>query len=193
MSHVRLAILSNYTSLNIKDQIARLNGVGDVQLFGGGEYSMRVWLNPEEIAARSMTAMDIVGAIRAQNRQVAAGSLGAQPTALDNEFQILLNVKGRLNSIEEFENIIIKVGDDGSLTRLKDVARLELGQNTYALRALLSGKPAVAMPIFQRPGSNAIELSDQVRSTMETLSAAFPKGVAYDIAYDPTVVCSRFN
>ena len=182
-----ISYLSNYTSLNIKDQIARLNGVGDVQLFGGGEYSMRVWLNPEEIAARSMTAMDIVGAIRAQNRQVAAGSLGAQPTALDNEFQILLNVKGRLNSIEEFENIIIKVGDDGSLTRLKDVARLELGQNTYALRALLSGKPAVAMPIFQRPGSNAIELSDQVRSTMETLSAAFPKGVAYDIAYDPTV------
>ena len=182
-----ISYLSNYTSLTIKDQIARLDGVGDVQLFGGGEYSMRVWLNPEAIAARNMTAMDVVQAIRAQNRQVAAGSLGAQPTSLDSEFQVLLNVQGRLNSIEEFENIVIKVGDQGSLTRLKDVARLELGQNTYALRAMLNGKPAVAMPIFQRPGSNAIELSDQVRNTMAKLSKNFPQGVAYEIAYDPTV------
>ena len=182
-----ISYLSNYVSLYIKDQIARLGGVGDVQLFGGGEYSMRVWLDPEAVAARNLTAMDVVQAIRSQNRQVAAGSLGAQPTALDNEFQILLNVKGRLNSIEEFDDIVIKVGDDGAITRLKDVARIELGQNTYALRALLNGKPAVAMPIFQRPGSNAIELSDQVRETMKTLSADFPKGVEYKIAYDPTV------
>lgn len=182
-----ISYLSNYTSLYIKDQIARLGGVGDVQLFGGGEYSMRVWLNPEAVAARNLTAMDVVQAIRSQNRQVAAGSLGAQPTALDNEFQVLLNVKGRLNSIEEFDDIVIKVGDDGAITRLKDVARIELGQNTYALRALLNGKPAVAMPIFQRPGSNAIELSDQVRTTMKTLSQDFPKGVEYKIAYDPTV------
>ena len=182
-----ISYLSNYASLYVKDQIARLGGVGDVQLFGGGEYSMRLWLNPDAIASRNMTAMDVISAVRQQNRQVAAGSLGAQPTPVDSEFQVLLNVKGRLNSIEEFEDIVIKVGDDGSITRLKDVARVELGQNTYALRSLLNGKPAVAMPIFQRPGSNAIELSDEVRSTMAELSKAFPQGVAYEIAYDPTV------
>lgn len=182
-----ISYLSNYASLYIKDQIARLGGVGDVQLFGGGEYSMRVWLNPDAIAARQLTAMDVVQAIRAQNRQVAAGSLGAQPSDINSEFQILLNVKGRLSSIEEFNNIVIKVGEQGEVTRLQDIARVELGQNNYALRALISGKPAVAMPIFQRPGSNAIELSDQVRAAMKTLSADFPKGVTYKIAYDPTV------
>ncbi|GLX85483.1 multidrug efflux RND transporter permease subunit [Thalassotalea loyana] len=182
-----ISYLSNYTSLTIKDQIARLEGVGDVQLFGGGEYSMRVWLNPDAIASINMTAMDVVTAIRQQNRQVAAGSLGAQPTAVESEFQVLLNVKGRLSSVEDFENIVIQVGTNGSITRLKDVARVELGQNTYALRALLNGKPAVAMPIFQRPGSNAIALSDSVRETMAEVAKSFPAGVDYEIAYDPTV------
>ncbi|MGL5408068.1 MAG: efflux RND transporter permease subunit, partial [Shewanella sp.] len=118
---------------------------------------------------------------------VAAGSLGAQPSEQENQFQILLNVKGRLESQEEFEQVVIRVGDNGAITRLKDVARIELGQNTYALRALLNGDPAVAMPIFQRPGSNAIELSDEVRATMARLAKAFPTGVSYKIAYDPTV------
>ncbi|MED5513408.1 multidrug efflux RND transporter permease subunit [Pseudoalteromonas sp. PA2MD11] len=179
--------LANYADLYIKDQIARLGGVGDVQMFGGGQYSMRVWLNPDALSARDLTAMDVVNALRAQNQQVAAGSLGAQPTSKSNQFQILMNVKGRLSSQEEFENVIIKVGDQGQLTRLSDVARLELGQNTYALRAMLDGQPALAMPIFQRPGSNAIELSDQVRETMKVLSKDFPAGVEYDIVYDPTV------
>ena len=179
--------LANYADLYIKDQIARLGGVGDVQMFGGGQYSMRVWLNPDALSARDLTAMDVVNALRAQNQQVAAGSLGAQPTSKSNQFQILMNVKGRLSSQEEFENVIIKVGEQGQLTRLSDVARLELGQNTYALRAMLDGQPALAMPIFQRPGSNAIELSDQVRETMKVLSKDFPAGVEYDIVYDPTV------
>ena len=179
--------LANYADLYIKDQIARLGGVGDVQMFGGGQYSMRVWLNPDALSARDLTAMDVVNALRAQNQQVAAGSLGAQPTSKSNQFQILMNVKGRLSSKEEFENVIIKVGEQGQLTRLSDVARLELGQNTYALRAMLDGQPALAMPIFQRPGSNAIELSDQVRETMKVLSKDFPAGVEYDIVYDPTV------
>jgi len=179
--------LANYADLYIKDQIARLGGVGDVQMFGGGQYSMRVWLNPDALSARNLTAMDVVNALRAQNQQVAAGSLGAQPTSKSNQFQILMNVKGRLSSQEEFENVIIKVGEQGQLTRLSDVARLELGQNTYALRAMLDGQPALAMPIFQRPGSNAIELSDQVRETMKVLSKDFPSGVEYDIVYDPTV------
>ncbi|GLX78672.1 resistance-nodulation-cell division multidrug efflux transporter MexF [Thalassotalea insulae] len=179
--------LSNYADLYIKDQIARLPGVGDVKLFGGGQYSMRVWLNPDALAARELTAMDVVSALKAQNQQVAAGSLGAQPASNDSQFQVLLNVKGRLDNIEEFEQVIVKVGSQGQITRLKDVARLELGQNNYALRAMLDSQPALAMPIFQRPGSNAIELSDQVRETMATLSQDFPSGVEYEIVYDPTV------
>ena len=178
--------LANYADLYIKDQIARLPGVGDVRMFGGGQYSMRVWLNPDALSARDLTAMDVVNALRAQNQQVAAGSLGAA-TSKSNQYQNLMNVKGRLISKEEFENVIIKVGEQGQLTRLSDVARLELGQDTYALRAMLDGQPALAMPVFQRPGSNAIELSDQVRETMKGLSKDFPAGVEYDIVYDPTV------
>ena len=181
------AYLSNYADLYIKDEIARLSGVGDIRLFGGGKYSMRVWLNPDALASRELTATDVVTALREQNQQVAAGSLGAQPVSNNSQFQILLNVKGRLNSIEEFENVIIKVGEQGQLTRLSDIARVELGQDSYSLRAELDSQPALAMPIFQRPGSNAIELSDQVRETMARLAKDFPKGVEYDIVYDPTV------
>jgi multidrug efflux pump len=181
------AYLSNYADLYVKNQLTRLSGVGDVRLFGGGQYSMRVWLNPDALAARELTAMDVISALREQNQQVAAGSLGSQPAANNSQFQILLNVKGRLDSIEEFEQVIINVGDQGQLTRLKDVARVDLGQNTYSLRAMLDGQPALAIPIFQRPGSNAIDLSDQVRETMARLSEDFPAGVEYDIVYDPTI------
>jgi multidrug efflux pump len=179
--------LSNYADLYVKDEIARLPGVGDVKLFGGGKYAMRVWLDPDALASNQLTAMDVVKALREQNQQVAAGSLGAQPAANESQFQVLLNVRGRLSSIEEFEQVVIKIGEQGAITRLKDVARVELGQDHYALRALLDGQPALAMPIFQRPGSNAIELSEQVRATMARLSDAFPEGVEYDIVYDPTV------
>jgi len=181
------AYLSNYANIYVKDQITRIEGVGNVRLFGGGEYSMRVWLNPDALSARSLTAGDVITSLRQQNRQVAAGSLGSQPATSDSEFQVLLNVKGRLGSIEEFEQVIIKIGEEGQITRLKDVARLELGQDTYSLRALLDGQPALAMPIFQRPGSNAISLSDGVRETMARLSEDFPEGIEYDIVYDPTV------
>jgi multidrug efflux pump len=179
--------LANFAELNLKDEIARLDGVGDVRLFGGGEYAVRLWLRPDELAARGLNASDVVAAVRAQNRQVAAGQLGAQPAPSDNQFQLLLNIRGRLTSLEEFRDIVLKIGDNGAITRLSDIARVELGQNTYALQAMLDGRPAVAMPIFQRPGSNAIELSDSVRATMERLSKSFPKGIAYEIAYDPTV------
>ena len=182
-----ITYLSNYAELNVKDEIARLGGVGDVQLFGGGEYAVRLWLQPDELAARNLNASDVVNAVRAQNRQVAAGTLGAQPAPTDSQFQLLLNVRGRLTSLEEFRDIVLKVGESGAITRLSDVARVELGQNTYALRAMLNGNPAVAMPVFQRPGSNAIELSDSVRGTMDRLSESFPQGVTYDIVYDPTV------
>ncbi len=178
--------LSNYARLNVKDELARIDGVGDVQLFGAGEFSMRVWLDPEKVANLGLNPSDIANSIREQNQQAAAGSLGAQPTG-DNDFQLLINVQGRLTSEEEFSNIIIKVDENGAVARLGDVARIELGSNAYALRSLLDNKPAVALPIFQAPGSNAIKISDDVRARMAELELTFPDEVGYSIVYDPTV------
>ncbi|WP_342245189.1 efflux RND transporter permease subunit [Pseudomonas sp. OTU5201] len=179
--------LSNYAALNVKDELARLDGVGDVQLFGMGNYSLRVWLDPNKVASRNLTATDVVNAIREQNRQVAAGALGAPPSDAGNSFQLSINTQGRLVTEEEFENIIIRAGDDGEITRLKDIARVELGSNQYALRSLLNNQPAVAIPVFQRPGSNAIEISDAVRERMAELKQSFPQGMDYEIVYDPTI------
>ncbi|MBC3765669.1 multidrug efflux RND transporter permease subunit [Neptunicella marina] len=178
--------LSNYANLYVKDELAGLNGVGEVRLFGAGEYSMRVWLDPDKVAALGLSAMDVVSAIREQNKQAAAGSLGSQPTG-DNEFQLLINIKGRLTTEDEFKNIIIKVGEQGQITRLKDIAEVKMGADFYALRSLLDNKSAVAIPVFQRPGSNAIQISDDVRAKMAELKKAFPAGVDYSIVYDPTV------
>ncbi|MCK9798091.1 efflux RND transporter permease subunit [Pseudomonas sp. MAFF 302030] len=179
--------LSNYAILNIKDELARLSGVGDVQLFGMGDYSLRVWLDPNKIASRNLTATDVVTAIREQNRQVAAGALGAQPAPNATAFQLSVNTQGRLVTEEEFENVIIRSGDNGEITRLKDIARVELGSNQYALRSLLNNNPAVGLPIFQRPGSNAIQISNDVREKMAELKKNFPQGMDFAIAYDPTV------
>ncbi|MGV6395287.1 efflux RND transporter permease subunit [Pseudomonas caspiana] len=179
--------LSNYAILNIKDELARLGGVGDVQLFGMGDYSLRVWLDPNKTASRNLTATDVVNAIREQNRQVAAGQLGAPPSPSATSFQMSVNTQGRLVNEEEFENIVIRAGADGEITRLRDIARIELGSNQYALRSLLNNQPAVAIPIFQRPGSNAIDISNDVRAKMAELKKGFPEGMDYAIAYDPTV------
>jgi len=179
--------LSNYALLNVKDELSRLDGVGDVQLFGLGDYSLRVWLDPNKIASRNMTASDVIKAIREQNQQVAAGALGAPPAPNATSFQLAINTQGRLITEDEFANIIIRVGDNGEITRLKDIARVELGSNQYALRSLLNNKEAVAIPIFQRPGSNAIAISNEVRAKMEELKQSFPEGVDYSIVYDPTV------
>ncbi|MFW9081572.1 efflux RND transporter permease subunit [Pseudomonas sp. P2757] len=179
--------LSNYAILNIKDELARLGGVGDVQLFGMGDYSLRVWLDPNKTASRNLTATDVVTAIREQNRQVAAGQLGAPPAPSAQSFQLSVNTQGRLVSEEEFENIVIRAGDNGEITRLKDIARIELGSSQYALRSLLDNQPAVAIPIFQRPGSNAIDISNDVRAKMDELKKNFPQGMDYSIVYDPTI------
>ncbi|GHB08945.1 efflux RND transporter permease subunit [Modicisalibacter luteus] len=179
--------LSNYAALNIRDELARLEGVGDVQLFGAGDYSLRIWLDPNRVASLNLTAMDVVNAVREQNRQVAAGTLGAPPSPDATSFQLLINTQGRLVSEEEFENIVVRAGANGEIVRLKDIARIELGASQYALRSLLDNQPAVAIPIFQRPGSNAIALSDAVRERMAELKQAFPEGVDYRIVYDPTV------
>ncbi|MHC8320349.1 efflux RND transporter permease subunit [Pseudomonas sp. GB2N2] len=179
--------LSNYALLNIKDELARLGGVGDVQLFGMGDYSLRVWLDPNKTASRNLTATDVVTAIREQNRQVAAGALGAPPAPNATAFQLSVNTQGRLVSEEEFENIIVRSGDNGEITRLKDIARIELGSSQYALRSLLNNQPAVAIPIFQRPGSNAIQISNEVRDKMAELKKSFPEGMDFSIVYDPTI------
>src|SRR5579863_9650387 len=179
--------LSNYALLRVKDELARLDGVGDVQVFGAGQFSMRIWLDPEKVDSRNLTADDVIRAIREQNLQVAAGQLGAPPLPSSTEFQVAINAKGRLTTEDDFRNIIIKTGESGQITRLKDVARVELGADSYALRALLDNKAAAAIPIFQRPGSNAIAISEHVRAKMLELKRDFPQGVDYKIVYDPTV------
>ena len=179
--------LSNYATLRVKDELARLDGVGDVQIFGAGNYSMRVWLDPDKVASRNLTAGDVVKAIREQNVQVAAGALGAPPTPNSADFQLLINTQGRLVSEADFGAIVVRAGDAGQITRLRDVARIELGADSYALRSLLDNQPAVAVPIFARPGSNAIAISNAVRAKMEELKKSFPADVDYRIVYDPTV------
>ena len=177
--------LRNYAVLNIKDQLARLPGMGEVQLFGGGDYAMRIWLDPQKVAARGMTAGDVVAAVREQNVQVAAGVVGASPSK-DAQFQLTVNTQGRLTTTEEFGDIIVQTGLDGAITHLRDVARIELGANSYSLRSLLDNKSAAAIPIFEAPGANALQLSGEVRATMEKLSKDFPEGVEYKVVYDPT-------
>lgn len=178
--------LSNYAALNVKDELARIKGVGAVRLFGAGEYSLRIWLDPNKVSALGLSPADIIAAVREQNQQAAAGSLGAQPSG-SADFQLLINVKGRLTELSEFEDIIIKVGQNAEVIRLKDVARVELGATSYALRSLLDNKDAVAIPVFQASGSNAIQISDDVRAKMAELSKGFPEGLEYEIVYDPTV------
>ena len=179
--------LSNYARLHIKDQLARLDGVGDVQVFGAGEYSMRVWMNPDRMAQRGLTTGDVARAIREQNVEVAAGALNAPPGRGNAAFQLNINTRGRLITEDDFLNIVVRTDKSGAVTHLRDVARVELGSNNYALRSLLDNKPAVALPIFARPGSNAIQISNEVRTLMKELKQDFPQGVDYRIVYDPTV------
>src|SRR5919108_2131511 len=179
--------LRNYALLQVKDVLARIPGIGQVEVFGGGDYAMRVWLDPGKVAARGLTATDVVNAIREQNVQVAAGVVGAPPMSVPVDYQLSINARGRLASEQEFGDIILKTGADGEITRLRDVARLELAAGDYALRSMLDGKEAVGIGIFQAPGSNALELSSTVRATMEQLKKNFPEGVEYRIVYDPTI------
>src|SRR5882724_6563870 len=179
--------LRNYATLQVKDMLARIPGAGDVEVFGSGDYAMRVWLDPDKIAARNLTASDVVSAIREQNVQVAAGAVGQQPVGAPVNFELQINAKGRLISEEQFGQIIIKTGPHGEKTLLKDIARIELGSSGYSLRSLLNNKTAVALPIFQSPGANALQLSENVRRTMRELKQNFPQGIDYAVVYDPTV------
>jgi multidrug efflux pump len=181
-----MTYLRNYAVLNVKDRLARIKGVGEVGLFGSGNYAMRVWLDPGKVAERGLTAPEIVKAIREQNVQVAAGVIGAPPNDRHTPLQLNVNAQGRLKDEAEFAQIILKTAPDGGVTRLGDVARIELAAAEYGLRALLDNKPAVAIPIFQTPGANALDISEQVRETMMELAKDFPPSVQYSIVYDPT-------
>jgi multidrug efflux pump len=178
--------LRNYAVLNVKDRLAKIQGVGQVQMFGSGDYAMRLWLNPQKIAERKMTADEVINAVRRQNVQVAAGVINGPPYGSKGELQLPINAQGRLSDPDQFANIVIK-RDNGVVTRLADVARVEVQASQYGLRSLLDNKQAVAIPIFQAPGSNAIQISDNVRATMEELKQNFPQGLEYRIVYDPTV------
>jgi len=178
--------LRNYATLNVKDRLAKIEGIGSVQLFGSGDYAMRIWLNPQKIAELGLSADDVVNAVRRQNVQVAAGVVNGPPYSNKGQLQLPINVEGRLSDAEQFGRIVIK-NQNGVITRLSDVARVEIDASQYSLRSLLDNKQAVAIPIFQAPGSNAIEISNRVRATMEELKKNFPDGLDYSIVYDPTI------
>ncbi|MDQ0467321.1 efflux RND transporter permease subunit [Labrys wisconsinensis] len=178
--------ISNYARNNVRDELLRLDGVGDLTIFGERQYSLRVWLDPDRLATFGLTSSDVVAAIRAQNVQVSAGALGQEPTPADSAFRITINTQGRFQDATQFRRIIVRSTSDGRLVRLQDVARVELGAQDYVTNSYLDGKPAVALAIFQRPNTNALDAAADIIKTMEELKKSFPPGVAYDIVYNPT-------
>lgn len=178
--------LSNYANLNLRDQLGRIPGVGEVTVFGAGDYSMRIWLKPDRLKARNLTPQDVIAALNEQNVQVAAGQIGSPPAMPDTAFQFTIEALGRLRDEEQFENIIIKRAEGGRFTYLRDVARVELGAKSYAYDANFNGKSCAAIAIYQLPGANALDLAARVRATMEELSQVFPAGLEYQIPFDTT-------
>src|SRR6267378_2791885 len=178
--------ISNYATLYVKDVLARVEGVGNVQVFGARDYSMRIWLDPARVASHNMTGGEVVAAIRAANLQVAAGAINQAPAVSPGGFTLSVQTLGRLTAPEEFGNIVLRAETDGSVTRLRDVARIELGAQDYTVNAYLDNKNATALAIFQRPGSNALATSDGVKAAMERLKKTFPEGLDYSVVYNPT-------
>ena len=180
--------LANFVNLQVRDELARVAGVGEVKVFGVGHYSMRIWLDPEKLRARNVVAEDVIQAVRDQNVQVAAGQIGAPPIEMGQTFQYTVTVKGQLLDPAEFEEIIIRTGAGGRVLRLQDVARVELGSSNYSMASSVNGKKAATVAIYQIPGSNAIEVLDGIRSKLEDLKGAFPEGLEYNIIYDSTAI-----
>ena len=182
--------LSNFAAIRLRDVLARLPGVGDVNIFGIGQYSMRVWLSPPQLLARSLTPGDVINSIRQQSQEVAAGQIGTPPVNAGQDFQLTVNVPGALNKVEEFEDIIVKTetaaGGSRSITRLRDVARVELGAQTYGQFFTMDGKPAAGIAIFQLPEANALDVAQLVQTKLAEMSRDFPKGVEYSIPFDTT-------
>src|SRR5689334_7130355 len=178
--------LSNYATINLRDELSRLPGVGNVTVFGAGQYSMRVWLDPNKLQARSLVPQDVINAIQQQSQQVSAGQIGSPPTPPGQAFQYTLNVNGRLGDARQFENIIVKTGSNGDVTRLRDVGSVELGAQTYSQTFSLNNQPAAGIGVFQSPGANALEVEQAVEKKMAELAKAFPQGIRYDTPFDTT-------
>jgi len=178
--------MGNYAVLQLKDELARIKGIGDIQLFGAAEYAMRIWLDPDKIANVNLTAAEVVAALRAQNVQIASGTLNSLPSGGQTAFEVNIQTQGKLVSTEEFENVIIRADNSGRIVRLKDIGRAELGAQNYTTRGYLGKKPAIAMPVFQQPGGNALETAGEIQDKMESLSKNFPQDLKYEIAYNPT-------
>jgi HAE1 family hydrophobic/amphiphilic exporter-1 len=183
--------LSNYATIRLKDEIARLPGVGNVVVFGAGQYSMRVWLDPEKMQARGLDAQDVIQALQQQSEQVTAGQVGMPPAPATQSFQYTIDVSSRFDDPAQFANVVVKTGSNGDLTRLRDVGRVELGAQTYGQVFNLNGKPAAGLAIFQSPGANALEVATEVSAKMQTLAREFPPGVAYSIPFDTTLFVSQ--
>ncbi len=179
--------LANYATINLRDELSRLPGVGNVNVFGDGQYSMRVWLDPEKLKARSLNAQDVVTALQQQSQDVTAGQVGMPPTPPGVNFQYTIELQGRLSDVEQYENVIVKTGNNGEITRLRDVGHVELGAQTYSQYFSLDGKQAAGIGIYQSPGANALEVEHRVKAKMAELAKAFPQGLVYTIPFDTTV------
>jgi multidrug efflux pump len=186
-NHYDLLYLRNYLTLHVKDELSRLNGVGDVGLYGGGDYAMRMWLDPNKLAARGLTAGDVINAVREQNVQVSAGQLGAEPSPKSADFLVPINVRGRLRDEQEFSDIVLKSGNDGQLVHLSDVARIELGASDYTLHTFIDDQTSASAGIFLSPGANSLAVASAVYAKFGELSANFPPGIEYRVVWDPTV------
>src|SRR5438034_8042239 len=182
--------LSNYATINLKDELSRLPGVGNVTVFGAGQYSMRIWLDPNKLQVRGLMPQDVIQAIQ-QSQQVTAGQVGMPPTPAGQAFQYTLNVNGRLDDKDQFEDIIVKTGNNGDVTRVRDVGWVELGAQTYSQIFSLNNKPATGIGVFQSPGANALEVEQAVKMKMEALAKAFPQDVIYDAPFDTTKFVSE--
>ena len=179
--------LANYATINLKDELARLPGVGNVNVFGAGQYSMRIWLDPDKLKARSLNAQDVVQALQQQSQEVTAGQVGMPPTPPGVNFQYTIDLSGRLSDVKQFENVIVKTGDSGQVTRLSDVGRVELGAQTYGQVFSLDGKQAAGIGIYQSPGANALEVEQAVKAKMAVLARDFPQGLVSSVPFDTTI------
>jgi HAE1 family hydrophobic/amphiphilic exporter-1 len=183
--------LANYATINIRDELSRLPGVGDVNIFGAGQYSMRVWLDPDKLKARSLNAQDVVQALQQQSQQVTAGQVGTPPTPPGVNFQYTIDLQGRLSDVEQYENVIVKTGSAGELTRLRDIGHVELGAQSYSQIFTLDGRPSAGIGIFQTPGANALNVETKVKEKLEELARHFPQGLTYTIPFDTTVFVNQ--
>src|SRR5882757_2963738 len=178
--------MSNYATIQLKDALARVEGVGDVTIFGQQDYSMRIWLDPDKLQSRNLSAGDVIRVLREQNVQVAAGQIGQPPVPKGQDFQFTMSTLGRLVEADQFADIVLKTGADGEVTYLKDVARTELGARSQDTLLRWDGKPSAGIGIFQLPGSNALDTGDRIKAKMRELKTRFPKGLGYTIVYDTT-------